>query len=198
MEPLENKSIFETKDYLNVTLVSGVNGVGKTTTIGKISKILKNNNRKVVLGACDTFRAAAIEQLETWSQKIGVEIIKSEAKADPASVAYKTLEYAKNNSFNDVLLDTAGRLQNKKNLMDEYKKIANVLKKLDTNAPQEVILVLDSTSGQNVINQVEELLNYVAKQNLDKAARKLYYYDVLAYTENFFFDDVSNIINKYH
>ena len=90
------------------------------------------------------------------SQKIGVEIIKSEAKADPASVAYKTLEYAKNNSFNDVLLDTAGRLQNKKNLMDEYKKIANVLKKLDTNAPQEVILVLDSTSGQNVINQVEE------------------------------------------
>ena len=156
MEPLENKRIFETKDYLNVTLVSGVNGVGKTTTIGKISKILKNNNRKVVLGACDTFRAAAIEQLETWSQKIGVEIIKSEAKADPASVAYKTLEYAKNNSFNDVLLDTAGRLQNKKNLMDEYKKIANVLKKLDTNAPQEVILVLDSTSGQNVINQVEE------------------------------------------
>ena len=83
MEPLENKSIFETKDYLNVTLVSGVNGVGKTTTIGKISKIIKNNNRKVVLGACDTFRAAAIEQLETWSQKIGVEIIKSEAKAAP-------------------------------------------------------------------------------------------------------------------
>ena len=87
---------------------------------------------------------------------MGVEIIKSEAKADPASVAYKTLEYAKNNSFNDVLLDTAGRLQNKKNLMDEYKKIANVLKKLDSKAPQEVILVLDSTSGQNVINQVEE------------------------------------------
>ena len=156
MEPLENKSIFETKDYLNVTLVSGVNGVGKTTTIGKISKILKNNNRKVVLGACDTFRAAAIEQLETWSKKIGVEIIKSEAKADPASVAYKTLEYAKNNSFNDVLLDTAGRLQNKKNLMEEYKKIANVTKKIDPNAPHNVILVLDATSGQNVLNQVEE------------------------------------------
>ena len=156
MEPLENKSIFETKDYLNVTLVSGVNGVGKTTTIGKISKILKNNNRKVVLGACDTFRAAAIEQLETWSQKIGVEIIKSEAKADPASVAYKTLEYAKNNSFHDVLLDTAGRLQNKKNLMEEYKKIINVLKKIDPSFPNEVILVLDATTGQNALNQVEE------------------------------------------
>ena len=156
MEPLENKKIFDNKDYLNVTLVSGVNGVGKTTTVGKISKILKNNNSKVVLGACDTFRAAAIEQLETWSKKVGVEIIKSEAKSDPASVAYKTLEYAKNNFFNDVLLDTAGRLHNKKNLMDEYKKIASVLKKLDSNAPQEVILVLDSTSGQNVINQVEE------------------------------------------
>ena len=156
MEPLENKKIFETKNYLNVILVSGVNGVGKTTTIGKIGKILKKNNSKVLFGACDTFRAAAIEQLETWSKKIGVEIIKSEAKSDPASVAYKTLEYAKKNSFNDVLLDTAGRLQNKKNLMDEYKKIAGVLKKLDSDAPQEVILILDSTSGQNVINQVEE------------------------------------------
>ena len=156
MKPLENKNFFDQSNEDRTILVSGVNGVGKTTTIGKMSKIFQNNNNKTVLAACDTFRAAAIEQLETWSQKIGVEIIKSEAKADPASVAYKTLEYAKNNSFNDVLLDTAGRLQNKKNLMDEYKKIANVTKKIDPDAPHDVILVLDATSGQNIINQVEE------------------------------------------
>ncbi len=156
MEPLEKKEFFDKKDSLNVILVSGVNGVGKTTTIGKIGKISKNNNNKLLFGACDTFRAAAIEQLEKWSSKIGVELIKSSAKSDPASVAYKALEYAKKNNFNQVILDTAGRLQNKKNLMDEYKKIANVLKKIDQSAPHEVILILDATSGQNVINQVEE------------------------------------------
>ena len=156
MEPLEKKNFFEKKDSLNVILISGVNGVGKTTTIGKMGKILKENHNKLLFGACDTFRAAAIEQLEKWSTRIGVEIIKSDAKSDPASVAYKALNYAKENNFDQVILDTAGRLQNKKNLMDEYRKIANVTKKIDKDSPHEVILVLDSTSGQNVINQVEE------------------------------------------
>ena len=156
MKPLENKDFFEKKNNLNVILVSGVNGVGKTTTIGKISKIFKDKDNRLILGACDTFRAAAIEQLEKWSNKIGVEIIKSNTGSDPASVAFKTIEYAKKNNFNQVILDTAGRLQNKKNLMDEYKKIANVSKKIDETAPHEVILVLDATSGQNIINQVEE------------------------------------------
>jgi fused signal recognition particle receptor len=156
MKPLENNSFFQKKEKINATLVSGVNGVGKTTTIGKISKILKANGNKVMLAASDTFRAAAIEQLENWANKVDVEITKSTQGADPASVAYKAIEEAIANNFNQVLIDTAGRLQNKKNLMEEYKKIANVTKKIDPDAPHDVILVLDATSGQNVINQVEE------------------------------------------
>ena len=156
MKPLENNSFFQKKEEINATLVSGVNGVGKTTTIGKISKILKANGNKVMLAASDTFRAAAIEQLENWANKVDVEITKSTQGADPASVAYKAIEEAIANNFNQVLIDTAGRLQNKKNLMEEYKKIANVTKKIDPDAPHDVILVLDATSGQNVINQVEE------------------------------------------
>jgi fused signal recognition particle receptor len=156
MKPLENESFFDKKDKLNAVLVSGVNGVGKTTTIGKIGKILKSNGNKVMFSACDTFRAAAIEQLENWANKIDVQITKSTQGSDPASVAYKAVEDAIKNDFNHVLIDTAGRLQNKKNLMEEYKKIANVTKKIDRDAPHDVILVLDATSGQNVINQVEE------------------------------------------
>ena len=156
MSPLENKNFFENTNNLNAILVSGVNGVGKTTTIGKIGKILKSNNNKVIFSASDTFRAAAIEQLENWAKKIDVEIIKSSQGSDPASVAYKAVDEALKNQFTHVLIDTAGRLQNKKNLMEEYKKIANVTKKIDPNAPHEVLLVLDATSGQNVINQVEE------------------------------------------
>jgi len=156
MNPLENKSFFNKKDKLNAILISGVNGVGKTTTIGKIGKILKSNGSKVMFSACDTFRAAAIEQLESWANKIDVKIIKSPQGSDPASVAYKAIENALKNDFNHVLIDTAGRLQNKKNLMEEYKKIANVTKKIDPDAPHDVILVLDATSGQNIINQVEE------------------------------------------
>ena len=156
MQPLENEIFFRKKEKLNAILVAGVNGVGKTTTIGKIGKILKSNGNKVMFSACDTFRAAAIEQLENWSNKIDVKLIKSEQGSDPASVAYKAVEEAIKSNFNHVLIDTAGRLQNKKNLMDEYKKIANVTKKIDPEAPHEVILVLDATSGQNVINQVEE------------------------------------------
>ena len=156
MKPLENNSFFEKKDKLNATLISGVNGVGKTTTIGKIGKILKTNGNKVMFAASDTFRAAAIEQLENWANKIDVKITKSSQGSDPASVAYKAVEEAIKNNFHQVLIDTAGRLQNKKNLMEEYKKIANVTKKIDQDAPHNIILVLDATSGQNVISQVEE------------------------------------------
>tara|TARA_B100000965_G_scaffold119849_1_gene98881 strand:+ start:858 stop:1775 length:918 start_codon:yes stop_codon:yes gene_type:complete len=156
MKPLENNTFFKKKDKLRATLISGVNGVGKTTSIGKISKILKTNGNKVMLAASDTFRAAAIEQLESWANRINVQITKSFQGSDPASVAYKAVEEALKNNFNQVLIDTAGRLQNKKNLMEEYKKIANVTKKIDPDAPHDVILILDATSGQNVINQVEE------------------------------------------
>jgi len=156
MRPLENNDFFKKNDKLKIVLISGVNGVGKTTTIGKIGKILKSNENKILFSACDTFRAAAIEQLEKWANKIDVQIIKSSQGSDPASVAYKAIDVAKKNNFNHVLIDTAGRLQNKKNLMDEYKKIANVAKKIDEKAPHEVILILDATTGQNILNQVEE------------------------------------------
>jgi len=156
MKPLENDHFFKKKEKINATLVSGVNGVGKTTTIGKIGKILKANGNKVMFAASDTFRAAAIEQLDSWAKKIDVTITKSVQNADPASVAFKAIAEAIKNDFDQVLIDTAGRLQNKKNLMEEYKKIANVTKKIDPDAPHDVILVLDATSGQNVINQVEE------------------------------------------
>jgi fused signal recognition particle receptor len=156
MKPLERSSFFMKKEKLNATLISGVNGVGKTTSIGKIGKILKTNGNKVMFAASDTFRAAAIEQLENWANKINVQITKSSKGSDPASVAYKAIDKAINNDFDQVLIDTAGRLQNKKNLMEEYKKIANVTKKIDPDAPHDVILVLDATSGQNIINQVEE------------------------------------------
>ncbi len=156
MKPLESFDFFKKKEKLYATLVSGVNGVGKTTTIGKISKILKGNGNKVMLAASDTFRAAAIEQLENWAKKVDVSLTKSSQGSDPASVAYKAIEDAINNQFDQVLIDTAGRLQNKKNLMEEYKKIANVTKKIDSDAPHDVILVLDATSGQNVLSQVEE------------------------------------------
>ena len=140
----------------SVIVVSGVNGVGKTTTIGKLGKYFKDNNRSVVFGAADTFRAAAIDQLQVWATKVKVDIIKSEINSDPASVAFKTAEFAKKNQIDIALIDTAGRLQNKKNLMEEYKKIISVLKKIDPSYPTEVILVLDATTGQNAFNQVEE------------------------------------------
>ena len=156
MQPLERKDFFSVRDKLNIILVSGVNGVGKTTSIGKIGKKFRENNSKVLFSACDTFRAAAIDQLEQWANKINVEIVKSDPGSDPASVAFKSLDEAKNNNYDQVIIDTAGRLQNKKNLMEEYKKIAKVINKFDDTGPHEVLLVLDATSGQNVINQVEE------------------------------------------
>jgi len=156
LKPLEKNLKNININKPSVILIAGVNGVGKTTTIGKLGKILGQNNKKIVLGAADTFRAAAVNQLDVWAKRISADIIKSDEGADPASVAYKALEYAKNNNFDYLLIDTAGRLQNKKNLMDEFKKITKVVKKIDANAPHETFLVLDATTGQSAINQVEE------------------------------------------
>jgi len=156
LKPLEKNLEDINTNKPSVILIAGVNGVGKTTTIGKLGKILGQNNKKIVLGAADTFRAAAVHQLEAWAKKINADIIKSDEGSDPASVAYKALEYAKKNNFDFLLIDTAGRLQNKKNLMDEFKKITKVIKKIDLNAPHETFLILDATTGQSAINQVEE------------------------------------------
>ena len=156
LKPLEKNLTDISKDKPAVILIAGVNGVGKTTTIGKLAKILGQNNKKIVLGAADTFRAAAVNQLEIWAKKISADIVKSEEGADPASVAYKALEYAKKKDFDYLIIDTAGRLQNKKNLMDEFKKITMVVKKIDKNAPHETFLILDATTGQSAINQVAE------------------------------------------
>jgi fused signal recognition particle receptor len=156
LKPLEKNLQNINKNKPSVILIAGVNGVGKTTTIGKLGKILGRNNKKIVLGAADTFRAAAVNQLEIWAKKINADIIKSDEGADPASVAYKALDYAKKNNSDYLLIDTAGRLQNKKNLMDEFKKITKVVKKIDSSAPHETFLILDATTGQSTINQVEE------------------------------------------
>ena len=156
LKPLEKDLENINKNKPSVILIAGVNGVGKTTPIGKLGKILGQNNKKIVLGAADTFRAAAVNQLEVWAKRINANIIKSDEGADPASVAYKALDYAKKNNFDYLLIDTAGRLQNKKNLMDEFKKITKVLKKIDTNAPHETFIILDATTGQSAISQIEE------------------------------------------
>ena len=156
LKPLEKNLENLSKNKPCVILVAGVNGVGKTTTIGKLGKILGKDNKKVLFGAADTFRAAAVSQLESWAKKINAQIIKSDEGTDPASVAYKSLDFAKKNNVDYLIIDTAGRLQNKKNLMDEFKKIINVLKKIDKEAPHEIFLILDATTGQSAINQVEE------------------------------------------
>ena len=148
-----------------VIVVSGVNGVGKTTSIGKLGKYFKDNNRSVVFGAADTFRAAAIDQLQVWAAKVKVDIIKSEINSDPASVAFKTVEFAKKNEIDVALIDTAGRLQNKKNLMEEYKKIINVHPSLlpkysggmDTNVHSEVLRNNDDETGCTIHFVTEEV-----------------------------------------
>ena len=140
----------------HVVLVVGVNGNGKTTTIGKMSHFLKNGGYKVQIAAADTFRAAAVGQLQTWAERAGVDIITGNENQDPASVVYQALEKAKANNADILLVDTAGRLQNKSNLMAELAKITAVCKKLSPNAPHDVILVLDATTGQNAISQVQE------------------------------------------
>jgi len=156
LKPLEKNLEKLNKSKPCVILIAGVNGVGKTTTVGKLGKILGRNNKKILFSAADTFRAAAVSQLELWAKKINAQIIKSDGGTDPASVAYKSLDFSKKNNIDYLIIDTAGRLQNKKNLMDEFKKIINVLKKIDKEAPHETFLILDATTGQSAINQVEE------------------------------------------
>ena len=139
-----------------VIMVVGVNGVGKTTTIGKLAHQFKQSGKKVVLGAADTFRAAAVDQLVIWSERVGVDIVKQEMGSDPASVCFDTLQSAKANNADVVIIDTAGRLHNKINLMNELSKIRNVMAKVTPSAPHDVMLVLDASTGQNAIEQAKQ------------------------------------------
>jgi len=139
-----------------VIMVVGVNGVGKTTTIGKLAHQFKQAGKKVVLGAADTFRAAAVDQLVIWSERVGVDIVKQEMGSDPASVAFDTVQSAKNKGADVVIIDTAGRLHNKVNLMNELTKIRNVMSKVIPDAPHDVMLVLDASTGQNAIEQAKQ------------------------------------------
>lgn len=140
---------------LSIILVVGVNGVGKTTSIGKLAHHLKNNGRQVLLAAGDTFRAGAIDQLEEWAKRIGVDIIKQQPGADPAAVIYDAIQSAKHRNIDVLICDTAGRLQNKVNLMDELNKIFRVIQRENPQAPHEVLLVLDATTGQNALSQAK-------------------------------------------
>jgi fused signal recognition particle receptor len=158
----ENNSVYEDKVTYGdnkkpyVVMVVGVNGVGKTTTIGKLAAQLTKNGKKVFLGAADTFRAAAIEQLSVWAERSNSTIIKQQMGSDPASVAFDTLSSAKKNNADVVIIDTAGRLHNKINLMNELSKIRNVMQKVIPDAPHEVLLVLDGSTGQNAFEQAKQ------------------------------------------
>lgn len=159
-----------------VIMVVGVNGVGKTTTIGKLAYKFKKSGLKVVLGAADTFRAAAIDQLVIWANRVGVEIVKQDMGSDPASVAFDTLQSAKSKNADVVIIDTAGRLHNKVNLMNELAKIKNVMNKVIPNAPHDVMLVLDASTGQNAIEQAKQFsavtqVNSLALTKLDGTAK---------------------------
>lgn len=159
-----------------VIMVVGVNGVGKTTTIGKLAYQYKNAGYKVVLGAADTFRAAAIEQLDIWGERVGVPVIKQKMGSDPAAVAYDTLASAKAQNADVVIIDTAGRLHNKIGLMNELTKIKNVMKKIVPNAPNEILLVLDGSTGQNAYEQARQFVaatevNELAITKLDGTAK---------------------------
>ena len=159
-----------------VIMVVGVNGVGKTTTIGKLAYQFKKAGKNVYLGAADTFRAAAVEQLVIWSERVGVPIVKQKMGSDPASVAFDTLSSAKANNADVVIIDTAGRLHNKINLMNELTKIKNVMKKVIPDAPHEVLLVLDGSTGQNALEQAKQFtaateVNALAVTKLDGTAK---------------------------
>lgn len=152
----EHKLDDDTTKKPYVIMVVGVNGVGKTTTIGKLATLFKNQGLSVVLGAADTFRAAAVEQLDIWSQRVGVPIVKQKMGSDPASVAYDTVQSAVKKNADVVLIDTAGRLHNKVNLMNELTKIKRVMQKVVGHAPNEVLLVLDGSTGQNAFEQAKQ------------------------------------------
>lgn len=159
-----------------VIMVVGVNGVGKTTTIGKLAYQFKKAGNKVVLGAADTFRAAAVEQLDIWGERVGVPVIKQQMGSDPASVAFDTVSSAKAQGADVVIIDTAGRLHNKKGLMDELTKIKNVMRKVVPEAPHEVLLVLDGSTGQNAFEQAKQFVaatevNELAITKLDGTAK---------------------------
>lgn len=159
-----------------VIMVVGVNGVGKTTTIGKLAYQYKQAGNKVVLGAADTFRAAAIEQLSIWGERVGVDVIKQKMGSDPASVAHDTLSYAKAHDADVVIIDTAGRLHNKVGLMNELTKVKNVMKKVVPDAPQEILLVLDGSTGQNAFEQARNFVqatevNALAVTKLDGTSK---------------------------
>ena len=159
-----------------VVMVVGVNGVGKTTTIGKLANKYKNEGKKVVLGAADTFRAAAIDQLQIWADRVGIPIVKQKMGSDPASVVFDTLQSAVANDADIVLIDTAGRLHNKINLMNELAKIKNVMQKIIPNAPHEILLVLDGSTGQNAFEQAKQFtkateVNALAVTKLDGTAK---------------------------
>mgnify|MGYP002562655218 CR=1 FL=1 len=174
-EDLESFTVPEDKKPY-VIMVVGVNGVGKTTTIGKLAYQFKKAGKNVYLGAADTFRAAAVEQLEIWSERVGVPIVKQKMGSDPASVAFDTLSSAKANGADVVIIDTAGRLHNKINLMNELTKIKNVMKKVVPDAPHEVLLVLDGSTGQNAFEQAKQFtaateVNALAVTKLDGTAK---------------------------
>lgn len=152
LEPVSGVIKIEHKPQ--IILVCGVNGNGKTTTIGKLANYFKQQNKEVMLAACDTFRAAAVEQLTIWADRNNCEIVKAELGSDPASVAFKAAEQAQKKQVDILLVDTAGRLHNKNNLMDELAKIVRVIKKIDEGAPHNILLVLDATTGQNAHMQV--------------------------------------------
>ena len=159
-----------------VILVVGVNGVGKTTTVGKLAYQYKSEGLNVVLGAADTFRAAAIEQLEIWGERVGVPVIKQKMGADPASVAYDTVEHGKANGADVIIIDTAGRLHNRVGLMNELSKIRKVVQKVHPEAPQEILLVLDGSTGQNAFEQAKQFteatdVNTLAITKLDGTAK---------------------------
>ena len=173
-EELQDFSIPDKRPY--VIMVVGVNGVGKTTTIGKLAYQLKKKGLNVVLGAADTFRAAAIEQLEIWSQRVDVPIVKQKMGSDPASVAFDTLQSATTQGADVVIIDTAGRLQNKVNLMNELGKVKKVMQKIVPDAPHEILLVLDASTGQNAIEQARQFtlatdVNALALTKLDGTAK---------------------------
>ena len=160
----------------HVIMVVGVNGVGKTTTIGKLAAQFKAAGNKVMLGAADTFRAAAVEQLDIWGERAGVPVVKQKLGADPAAVAFDTLQSAKANDIDVVIIDTAGRLHNKKGLMDELSKIRNVMERVVPGAPHEVLLVLDGSTGQNAFEQARQFVaatqvNELAVTKLDGTAK---------------------------